>query len=79
MATNGLSIYMCVCVCVCARVRALVCVCVCVCEISYITFHRQKHIYIFKNGCMSVCMFQHNSGTPGAISTKLGTHMATYI
>jgi hypothetical protein len=23
-----------------------------------------------------VCVFQHNSGTPGAISTKLGTHMA---
>jgi hypothetical protein len=21
-------------------------------------------------------MFEHNSGTPGAISTKLGTHMA---
>jgi hypothetical protein len=26
-----------------------------------------------------VCMFQHNSGTPGAISTKLGTHMTIYI
>jgi hypothetical protein len=25
---------------------------------------------------MYVCMFEHNSGTPGAISTKLGTHMA---
>jgi hypothetical protein len=23
-------------------------------------------------------MFQHNSGTPGAISTKLGTHTHTY-
>jgi hypothetical protein len=23
-----------------------------------------------------VCMSRHNSGTPGAISTKLGTHMA---
>jgi hypothetical protein len=23
-----------------------------------------------------VCMFEHNSGTPGAISTKLGTHIA---
>jgi hypothetical protein len=34
------------------------------------------HIYIKKNGCMYVCMFRHNSGTPGAISTKLGTHMA---
>jgi hypothetical protein len=32
-------------------------------------------IYINKN----LCMFQHNSGTPGAISTKLGTHMAIYI
>jgi hypothetical protein len=26
-----------------------------------------------------VCMFHHNSGTPGAISTKLGTHIAIYI
>jgi hypothetical protein len=26
--------------------------------------------------CVCVCMFGHNSGTPGAISTKLGTHMA---
>jgi hypothetical protein len=28
--------------------------------------------------CVCVCMFQHNSGTPGAISTKLGTHMTIY-
>jgi hypothetical protein len=28
---------------------------------------------------MYVCMFQNNSGTPGAISTKLGTHMTIYI
>jgi hypothetical protein len=33
-------------------------------------------ICIYKNGCMCVCMFQHNSVTPGAISTKLGTHIA---
>jgi hypothetical protein len=26
--------------------------------------------------CVCVCMFEHNSGTPGAISTKLGTHVA---
>jgi hypothetical protein len=26
--------------------------------------------------CVSVCMFQHNSRTPGVISTNLGTHMA---
>jgi hypothetical protein len=26
--------------------------------------------------CVFVCMFRRNSGTPGAISTKLGTHMA---
>jgi hypothetical protein len=25
---------------------------------------------------MYVCVFEHNSGTPGAISTKLGTHIA---
>jgi hypothetical protein len=24
-------------------------------------------------------MFQHNSGTPGAISTKLSTHMDVYM
>jgi pyrrolidone-carboxylate peptidase len=23
-----------------------------------------------------VCMFEHNSGMPGVISTKLGTHIA---
>jgi pyrrolidone-carboxylate peptidase len=28
---------------------------------------------------MCVCMFEHNSGTPGAISTKLGTHIAIYV
>jgi hypothetical protein len=26
--------------------------------------------------CVCVCVFQHNFGTAGAISTKLGTHMA---
>jgi hypothetical protein len=26
--------------------------------------------------CVCVCMFEPNSGTPGAISTKLGTHIA---
>jgi hypothetical protein len=26
--------------------------------------------------CVYVCMSWHNSGTPGAISTKLGTHIA---
>jgi hypothetical protein len=25
--------------------------------------------------CVYVCMFEHKSGTPGAISTKLGTHI----
>jgi hypothetical protein len=28
---------------------------------------------------MCVCMFEHNSGTPGAISTKLGTHNAILV
>jgi hypothetical protein len=28
--------------------------------------------------CVRVCMFQHDFGTPGVISTKLGTHMAIY-
>jgi hypothetical protein len=26
--------------------------------------------------CVCVCMSGHNSGTPGAISTKVGTHIA---
>jgi hypothetical protein len=26
--------------------------------------------------CVYVCMFEHNPGTLGAISTKLGTHIA---
>jgi hypothetical protein len=26
-----------------------------------------------------VCVSGHNSGTPGAISTKLGTHIAIYM
>jgi hypothetical protein len=37
------------------------------------------YLYIYKNVCMyvrvCVCMFQHNSQTPGAIATKLGTHI----
>jgi hypothetical protein len=31
---------------------------------------------MYKNECVNVCMSGHNSGTPGAISTKLGTHIA---
>jgi hypothetical protein len=41
-------------------------------------------MYTYKNGsisikmdvCICVCVSGHNSGTPGAISTKLGTHIA---
>jgi hypothetical protein len=44
---------------------------VCVCIYIYIYTHTHPHIYIY--------MSQHNSGTPGAISTKLGTHMAVCI
>jgi hypothetical protein len=31
--------------------------------------------------CVCVCVYMsgHNSGTPGAISTKLGTHIAIYM
>jgi hypothetical protein len=50
-------------------------VCVCVCP--GITLERLEqfqpnlvHILLY------VCLFEHNSGTPGAISTKLGTHIA---
>jgi hypothetical protein len=38
------------------------------------------YIYIYMCVCVCVCvcvfMSGHNSGTPGAISTKLGTHIA---
>jgi hypothetical protein len=41
---------------------------------------RPKVEYINKNLCMCVCFYvKHNSGTPGAISTKLGTHMALWM
>jgi hypothetical protein len=33
-------------------------------------------VYIKMDVCVCVCMFGHNSGTPGAISTKLGAHIA---
>jgi hypothetical protein len=39
-------------------------------------------IYIYKNGCSCIYVYiyiymsGHNYGTPGAISTKLGTHIA---
>jgi hypothetical protein len=33
-------------------------------------------LYINECFCVCVCLFGHNSGKPGAISTKLGTHMA---
>jgi hypothetical protein len=42
------------------------------------------YIYILYNciykkmDYVCVCMFQHNSGTPAAISTKLGTHMTIW-
>jgi hypothetical protein len=31
---------------------------------------------VYSGICVCVSMFEHNSGTPGAISTKLGTHIA---
>jgi hypothetical protein len=35
------------------------------------------YIYIYiMYVCVCVCMSGHNSGTPGAISAKLGTHTA---
>jgi chromate transport protein ChrA len=34
------------------------------------------YVYKWMYVCEFVCMFGHNSATPGAISTKLGTHMA---
>jgi hypothetical protein len=36
----------------------------------------KKSIPIKMDVCVYVCMSGHNSGTPGAISTKLGTHIA---
>lgn len=33
-------------------------------------------VYVYE--MMWVCLFHHNSGTPRAISTNLGTHHMTY-
>jgi hypothetical protein len=41
-----------------------VCVCACACARVRVRVH------------VRVCVYGHNSGTPGAISTKLGTHVA---
>jgi hypothetical protein len=30
----------------------------------------------FVRACVCACVFEHNSGKTGAISTKLGTHIA---
>jgi hypothetical protein len=49
------------------------------CFQMYILFPAFQSIYIETDVCVYVCMFQHNSGMPRAISTKLGTHMTTYI
>jgi hypothetical protein len=45
---------------ICIKMDVCMYVCLCVCVCV----------------CVCVCMFGHNSGTPGAISIKLGTHMA---
>jgi hypothetical protein len=34
------------------------------------------YIYLYIYICVCVCMSGHNSGTPGTISAKLGTHIA---
>jgi hypothetical protein len=39
----------------------------------YIYIHVYKDVCVCV--CVCVCLFQHNSGTPEAISTKFGTHM----
>jgi hypothetical protein len=45
----------------------------------YLSLSLSLYIYIYIKWmcvCVCVCMFEHNPGTPGAISTKLGTHIA---
>jgi hypothetical protein len=42
--------------------------------IIHIYYIDNLYIYKWVYVCLCVCMFQHNSGTPGAISTKLGIH-----
>jgi hypothetical protein len=43
-------------------------------EAHWVVRHPNFYIYTYKNGCLYIS--GHNSGTPGAISTKLGTHIA---
>jgi hypothetical protein len=39
-----------------------------------------KNKYMYKISIkMDVCVSGHNSGTPGGISTKLGTHIAIFM
>jgi hypothetical protein len=69
----------------CAHVHTRVCVRVCVCALSRASKLFQSVqidnlsilVPIQMDVCVCVCVSGHNSGTPGAISTKLGTHIAT--
>jgi hypothetical protein len=45
----------------------------------HISLNESIYIHEYINGCVRACVFQYNSGTPAAISTKLGTHMTIYI
>jgi hypothetical protein len=57
-------------------------VCVLVCMRSNFNQTWYTNDYIYENimyVCLCVCIFQNNSGTSGAISTKLSTHVTIYI
>jgi hypothetical protein len=43
------------------------------------TWYTYNYIYKLMYVSLCVCMSQYNSGTLGAISTKLATHMTIYV
>lgn len=43
-------------------------------EINILNIYKEYMYSLCACVCLSVCMSHHNSGAPGAISSKLGTH-----
>jgi hypothetical protein len=57
-------------------VHILLYVCVRILCIYYISIPKKMDVCVYVCVCVCVCVSRHNSGTPGAISTKLGIHIA---